>query len=282
MRHMSEELTRVAVDAARLAGKMLRERFRDGSLRVRAKAKHDFVTEADHDSEALIIEAIQTRFPDHLILSEEVGLVGPQQSEFRWIIDPLDGTGNFLKGLPVWSVSIACRHQNRGFVAVVYDPIRNDLFSASRSKGAYLNGEPIHVSERIDLNDGFFATGFPFRARGALDIYLNIFRRVFLEARGIRRCGSAALDLAYTAAGVFDGFFEFRLSAWDIAAGDLLIREAGGVLSDLDGGQNYLESGNVVAAPENLQRKLLAAAQEYASEQLLDELAPVEEAIQID
>ncbi len=282
MPDMSEELTRVAADAARLAGDMLRKRFRDRSLRVETKAKHDFVTEADHDSEALIIEAIQSRFPDHSILSEEVGLVGPRESDYHWIIDPLDGTGNYLKGLPVWSVSIACRRGNRGLAAAVCDPIRDDLFSASRGGGAYLNGEAIRVSKRTELSDAFLATGFPFRARGALDMYLNIFRQVFLEARGIRRCGSAALDLAYTAAGVFDGFFEFRLSAWDIAAGELLIREAGGVLSDLDGGMNYLESGNVVAGPEALQRKLLAAANQFASEGLLDDLAPLEEEVRIE
>jgi myo-inositol-1(or 4)-monophosphatase len=219
MPNMSEELTRVAVDAARVAGKMLRQRFRDHSLKVHAKAEHDFVTEADRDSEALIIDTIRDQYTDHLILSEEAGLVGPADAEYQWIIDPLDGTGNFLKGFPLWSVSIACRQNDRALAAVVYDPLREDLFTATLGRGARLNGEIMRVSKRSGLDDAFFATGFPFKARGALDVYLDIFRRVFVESRGIRRCGSAALDLAYTAAGTFDGFFEFRLSAWDIAAG---------------------------------------------------------------
>ena len=276
---MSEELTHVAVDAARVAGKVLRRHFRDRSLEVHAKAEHDFVTEADRDSEALIIETIHDQFKDHLILSEEVGLVGPTDAQYQWIIDPLDGTGNFLKGFPVWSVSIACHQDDRAVAAVVYDPLREDLFSATVGCGAQLNGESIRVSERSGLDDAFLATGFPFKARGALDVYLKIFGRAFLESRGIRRCGSAALDLAYTAAGVFDGFFEFRLSAWDIAAGELLIREAGGLLSDLDGGSNFLVSGNVIAGPPGLYQELLAVAQEFASEDLIDELAPIEEGV---
>ena len=276
---MLEELTRVAVEAAKLAGDRLRDRFGDVDLKVRAKAEHDFVTDADQESEQLIIESIRDRFPEHLVLSEEVGWVGPSESEYRWVIDPLDGTSNFLKGLPIWSVSIACRDRHQTVAAAVYDPLRDDLFSATQGSGAYLNGEILRISQRPSLSDAFLATGFPFRARGALDVYLDIFRQVFLQARGIRRCGSAALDLAYTAAGTFDGFFEFRLSSWDIAAGELLIREAGGVISDLDGEQDFLRSGNVLAGPMGLHRELLSKVRQFASESRLDDLAPLEEAV---
>jgi len=278
---MLEELTRVAIDAAKLAGDRLRNRFGDGDLKVRAKAEHDFVTEADQESEQLILGALRDRFPEHLVLSEEIGLVGPREAEYRWVIDPLDGTSNFLKGLPIWSVSIACRDRHQTVAAAVYDPLRDDLFSATKGLGAYLNGETLHVSQRRSLSDAFLATGFPFRARGALDVYLDIFRQVFLHARGIRRCGSAALDLAYTAAGTFDGFFEFRLSSWDIAAGELLIREAGGVITDLDGEPNFLRSGNVLAGPMELHRELVAKVGDFASESRLDDLAPLEEAVPI-
>lgn len=281
MRRMAEELTRVGVDAARLAGEMLQRHFRDRTLEVEAKAAHDFVTEADRESESLIVDAIRSRYPDHSIETEEAGFIGPRDAECRWIIDPLDGTSNFLKGLPIWSISIACRRQDRTVSAVVFDPLRNDLFAATEGCGARLNGDLLQVADRDSLEDAFLATGFPFRARGALSIYLQIFEHVFKQARGIRRCGSAALDLAYTAAGMFDGFFEFRLSAWDIAAGELLIREAGGVLTDIDGGVGHLRSGNVVAGSAAVHAALLAAVRLYASESRLDELAPVEERAEI-
>ena len=273
---MSEELTRVAVEAVQRAGKTLRQRFRDDSLKVHSKAEHDFVTEADHDSEAVIIDHLQKQFPSHLILSEEAGLVGPEGADHQWIIDPLDGTGNFLKGLPVWSVSIACRKQSRLESAVVYDPLGDNLFTATAGSGAWWNGDRMRVSKLAGIEGAFLATGFPFRARGALGVYLQLFEQVFLKARGIRRCGSAALDLAYTAAGVFDGFFEFRLSPWDIAAGDLLIREAGGVVTDLDGGDGYLTAGNVVSGSPAVHAALREVIQKYSSEDLLDDLAPVE------
>ena len=281
MRRMAEELTRVAVDAARLAGEMLQRLFRDRALVVEAKAAHDFVTEADRESESLIVGAIRSRYPEHSIVTEEAGFIGPRDSEYRWVIDPLDGTSNFLKGLPIWSISIACRQRDRTVSAVVFDPLRNDLFSATEGCGARLNGELLQVANRDSLEDAFLATGFPFRARAALSIYLQIFEHVFKQARGIRRCGSAALDLAYTAAGMFDGFFEFRLSAWDIAAGELLVREAGGVLTDIDGGVEHLRSGNVVAGSAALHAALLGAVRLFASESRLDELAPVEERVAI-
>lgn len=277
MRRMAEELTRVGVDAARLAGEMLQRRFRDRTLVVEAKAAHDFVTEADRESESLIVDAIRSRYPEHAIETEEAGFIGPRVAEREWIIDPLDGTSNFLKGLPVWSISIACRDRGRTVSAVVFDPLRDDLFTATEGMGARLNGEVLQISDRDSLDDAFLATGFPFRARGALPTYLQIFQHLFNRARGIRRCGSAALDLAYTAAGTFDGFFEFRLSAWDIAAGELLVREAGGVVTDIDGGSGHLQSGNVVAGPAALHKHLLAAVQLFATERDLDQLAPREE-----
>ena len=245
-----------ATASARAGGAVLRRLFGDSALDVRRKGANDFVTRADRESEEAVISAIRERFPDHRILTEEAGVLDGGD-EHEWVIDPLDGTTNFLQGLPVFCVSVACRRRGELLAGAVYEPLADRMFAAARGAGATLNGEPIRVSRRAGLADAFLATGYPFRAHAALDLYLEIFREIFLQVRAIRRCGAAALDLAHTAAGVYDGFFEFRLSPWDLAAGVLLVREAGGRVSDLDGGERFLENGNVVAGAPGVQPELL-------------------------
>ncbi len=284
-----EELTDVAVAAARQGARVLRRYFRDSALEVRAKGEHDFVTRADHESEERILAEIRRRFPDHHILAEEGGYekgggdavgsdaVGSDAvgSDYHWYVDPLDGTQNFLQGLPVFSISIACRHRDDLVAAVVLDPLGDNLFTATRGAGARWNDRAMRVSGRATLAGAFLATGYPFHTRTALDLYLDVFRAVFSRARAIRRCGSAALDLAYTAAGVYDGFFELRLSPWDIAAGVLLIREAGGRVTDLDGACGFFSSGNVIAGPPGLQEDLLATVHAIVDEARLEAVDPI-------
>ncbi len=180
-----------------------------------------------------------------------------------------------MQGLPVFSISIACRRRDDLVAGVVLDPVGENLFTAARGSGARWNGRPVKVSERQGLAGAFLATGYPFRTRAALDLYLEAFRAVFLQARSIRRCGSAALDLAYTAAGVYDGFFELRLSPWDIAAGALLIEEAGGVITDLDGGDGYFASGNLIAGSPGVHRQLLAIVSAIVDEDRMQEVDPI-------
>ena len=271
---MSGELVETAVAAAEAAVEAIAPYFRRDRLEVVAKGRKDFVTAADHASERAIVETILARYPGDRILSEE-GTVNPAvTSEREWVIDPIDGTTNFLQGLPVWAVSIACRRGGELLAGVVRDPEGRNLFTAERGAGAFRNGERLRVSARAGVDDAFLATGFPFRAEAALDLYLDIFRELFRHARAIRRCGAAALDLAYLAAGVYDGFFEFRLSPWDIGAGTLLVREAGGRVTDLDGGGRSFETGDVVAGGAAVQPALLAAVRRHASEALLDRLSP--------
>lgn len=272
----TDRLTEIAVEAAHAGAEVLRSYFRQDDLKIRSKGDHDFVTQADHESEAAILSVVQGAFPDHYLLAEESGHTGPEEDsegdEYQWIIDPLDGTSNFLQGVPMFCISIACRRRGQVMAAVVYEPLRDDLFSAGRDLGALHNGRPMHVSQRAGLDDAFLATGYPFRAKATLDAYLDCFRAVFLESRGIRRVGAAALDLAYTAAGVFDGFFEFRLSPWDIAAGSLLVEEAGGRITDLDGGHNYLRRGNVLAGSPGVHAGLLEVVGGRVSEARMAEL----------
>ena len=263
----------VAQGAARRAGRHLLDSFRTG-VEIELKGRNDLVSALDRDSEALIIDALQNQLGEVRVIGEEGGVVGPESDE-EWVIDPLDGTANYLHGHPCWSVSIACLRRGRPSVGVVYEPLADNLFSAVLGRGADWNGDPISVGRPESMDEAFLATGFPFRAHPALDVYLKIFRRVFLGVRGIRRCGSAALDLAHVAAGIYDGFFEFRLSMWDIAAGIVLIEEAGGVVSDLDGGHQMLRSGNIVAGAPSVHAELRAWVAEEASEELLAQLCPL-------
>lgn len=272
---MSETLLRIAIEAARAGGAIAVQRFRTDNLQVAEKARHDLVTSADRESEAAIAHVLARHRPHDSILAEESGWLDGAHGENVWIVDPLDGTANFAQGLPMFSVSVACRHEGTTLAGVVFDPIGDHLFTAVQGGGAYWNGRPMKVSGKPSLDEAFLATGFPFRARGALDLYLECFRALFLRARAIRRCGSAALDLAYTAAGVFDGFFEFRLSAWDIAAGALLIQEAGGRVSDLNGDGSYLASGNLLAGNPGVHAGLREELTGLVSEETLEAMAPM-------
>jgi myo-inositol-1(or 4)-monophosphatase len=275
-RDANRELLATARAAAEAGAEVLRRWFRDADLTVERKGAHDFVTAADRESERAIAAEIARRHPGHRILGEEGGDRGSGAGEHQWLIDPLDGTTNFLQGLPVFCVSVACRRGDDPVAGVVIEPLSGDVFAAARGAGAEWNGRPMRASDRPGLDGAFLATGYPFRARETLDTYLEIFRAVFLRAKAIRRCGAAALDLAYTAAGVYDGFFEFRLSPWDVAAGALLVTEAGGRVTDLDGGGRYLDPGNVVAGGPAVQEELLATVAAVAGEAALESLLPVE------
>ena len=236
-----------AIKAARQAGALISRASLDlGKLTVHSKSDRDYVSEVDQVAEQTIIQILHDAYPDHAILAEESGASG--QSEYQWIIDPLDGTTNFLHGLPQYAVSIALKHKQQLFQAVVYDPARNELFTASRGGGAYLNDRRIRVAKRTKLPETLIGTGFPFRDMTHADAYLAIFRELMAKTSGLRRPGSAALDLAWVACGRYDGFFEFGLNPWDLAAGALLVTEAGGMVGNLLGNEGYLQSGNIVAA----------------------------------
>jgi myo-inositol-1(or 4)-monophosphatase len=235
-----------AVKAARRAGNLINRATRNlDVLTVRTKGAQDFVTEVDHEAERAIVEMLRSAYPEHAILAEEGGASG--RSEYVWIIDPLDGTTNFLHGFPQYAVSIGLMHRGVLNQAVVYDPTRNDLFTASRGRGAFLNEQRIRVSRRARLGDALVGTGFPFRRFEHVDSYLAILREVMQKAPGVRRAGAASLDLAYVAAGRLDAFWEFGLSPWDMAAGALLVLEAGGLVGDLEGNDGYMQSGNLCA-----------------------------------
>ena len=239
-----------AVKAARRAGNIINRGARDlDLLTVTAKGPKDFVSEIDRAAEAAIVETIHGSYPDHAILAEEgTGRDGNVGSEYLWIIDPLDGTTNFLHGFPQYCVSIALAHRNVVQQGVIYDPVRNDLFTATRGRGAFLNDRRIRVSKRTHLRDALIGTGFPFRDGSYLDTYLAMMKTMITETAGLRRPGAAALDLAYVAAGSYDGFFEVGLNPWDVAAGSLLVLEAGGLIGDLSGEGDYLYGGQVIAA----------------------------------
>jgi myo-inositol-1(or 4)-monophosphatase len=240
-----------AIKAARKAGAIInRASFDLDKLSVRRKQWNDFVSEVDTNSERAIIAILHEAYPDHGILAEESGASTPSSSrpsEYQWIIDPLDGTTNFLHGLPQYAVSIALRRKGVLEQAVVFDPTRNELFTASRGHGSYLNDRRIRVSKIQELNDCLIGTGFPFRNQESLGPYMSMFRELTHKTAGIRRPGAAALDLAYVACGRYDGFWEMSLSPWDMAAGALLITEAGGLVGDLEGEQGFLEQGNIIA-----------------------------------
>jgi myo-inositol-1(or 4)-monophosphatase len=244
---MMHGMLNIAIRAARRAGDlMLRHLNKLESMQIAEKGRNDFVTRVDQLAEEAIIEIIKDHYPDHAILAEESGLSG--EHEYQWIIDPLDGTTNYLHGFPVFSVSIAVALDGELQHGVVYDPLRQEIFSASRGQGAQLDGRKVRVSKQVGLRHALIATGFPYRSdEKQVDVYLGMLRAVMLETAGVRRPGSAALDLCYVAAGRVDGFWEMGLRKWDIAAGALIIREAGGRISDFHGADAYLESGNVVA-----------------------------------
>lgn len=241
-----QALQNVAVMAARRAGAVLiRNLNKLHKLKVEKKGHNDFVSDADRAAEEAIIEVILKHYPDHAILAEESGVQG--ESDTVWIIDPLDGTTNFLHGFPVFCVSIGVQVNGRMEAGVVYDPIRQELFAASRGDGAQLDDHKIRVSGRNDLSHALIGTGFPFRQGDKeLEPYLKMLGKVVRNTAGVRRPGAAALDLCYVAAGRLDAFWETGLKPWDLAAGSLIIREAGGIVSALDGGENYMDTGHIL------------------------------------
>ncbi|MDX9945266.1 MAG: inositol monophosphatase family protein [Azonexus sp.] len=256
----------IAVKAARRAGQIINRASNDiESLKVASKQPNDFVTEVDRAAEAAIIEVLQEAYPNYGILAEESGSTPARNggdAEYQWIIDPLDGTTNFIHGLPQYAISIALARGNILEHAVVYDPNRNELFTASKGSGAFLNERRIRVSRRIKLSDALIGTGFPYREFDKVDLYLSIFKELAEKTAGQRRPGAASLDLAYVACGRYDGFWEFGLAPWDMAAGALLISEAGGLVSDLRGEANYLETGNIIAGTPKIFAPLLKLIEE--------------------
>ncbi len=258
----------IAVKAARRAGGLITRASQDvGAIKVRTKMLNDFVSEVDHAAERTIIETLLDAYPDHGILAEESG-TQRSDAEYQWIIDPLDGTTNFLHGLPQYAISIALTQRGQLTQAVVYDPNRNDLFTATKGGGAFRNDRRIRVSTRTRLQEAIIGTGFPFRDFTHLDAYLGMFRDMLQKTSGVRRPGSASLDLSYVAAGWYDGFWELGLSPWDIAAGALIVQEAGGLVGDLEGNQKWLESGNIVAGNPKIFGQIIQVMAPHLTEEL--------------
>ena len=246
----------IAVPAARAAGSII-VRYLElvDTLTITVKQRNEFVTEVDREAEAVIIDAIRKAYPDHAILAEESG--ESRGNEFRWIIDPLDGTTNYLHGFPQFCVSIALEHRGRLDQGVIFDPLRQELFVASRGAGARLDERRIRVSNRATLRDALLGTGGPMNGAYDLDSYLATLHALIPKTAGVRRAGSAALDLAYVAAGRLDGFWEFGLKLWDMAAGVLIIQESGGLVTDAQGGEAYLTTGDVVAGNPKMLREMV-------------------------
>ncbi|MDP7408143.1 MAG: inositol monophosphatase family protein [Luminiphilus sp.] len=255
-----EPTATMALRAARKAGDLI-VRASDDMDRVgyQAKAAADFVTEVDIAAEKEILYQLGKAYPEHRFLCEESGLSGNEDSDYTWVIDPLDGTSNFLRGIPHYAISIACLHRGKIEHAVVYDPVRREEFIASRGRGAQLNDHRIRVGSRHELNDSLIGTGVPFMGHcdEHLDWYTQSLAAITSRSMGVRRAGAASLDLAYVAASRLDGFWEMGLNRWDIAAGALLVREAGGLITDLSGGEGWYHSGNVVCANSKLMRQIL-------------------------
>ena len=256
----------VAIKAARAAGTLINRAALDiEAVRVSEKNANDFVTEVDQAAEKAIIDTLLTAYPQHGILAEESGQQhGNQGSDFIWIIDPLDGTTNFIHGFPVYCVSIALAVKGKVEQAVIYDPTRNDLFTATRGRGAFMNDRRIRVSKRIRMADCLISTGFPFRAGQDYEQFMQIFMDMMRSTAGVRRPGSAALDLAYVAAGFSDGFFETGLQPWDVAAGSLLVQEAGGLVGNFTGEANFLHSGECLAAAPKIYGQMVSMLQKYS------------------
>ncbi|KIF80762.1 inositol monophosphatase family protein [Noviherbaspirillum autotrophicum] len=256
-----------AVKAARRAAAVInRASFDIDRVKVTEKGHNDFVTEVDKAAEMAIIEVLKNAYPDHAILAEESGASANlhDENENVWIIDPIDGTTNFIHGFPQYCVSIALQQRGQITQAVVYDPTRNDLFTATKGAGAYLNEKRIRVSRRDRMADALIGTGFPFRDTSHLDEYMKMFRIMTERCEGLRRPGAAALDLAYVAAGRLDGFFEKGLQPWDVAAGSLLITEAGGIVGNFSGESDYLYKGDVIAGTPKIFAQMIAQLSPFA------------------
>jgi myo-inositol-1(or 4)-monophosphatase len=257
----AEELREKSIEIGEAAAQLALG-FVGKSLQVERKGRVDLVTKADHACEELILGSIANTYPGHAILSEEAGWVGPQDAEFLWVVDPLDGTTNFAHGLPIWSISIAVLRRGQVWVGVVVDPNRGETFSACRGGGAHLNGTPIHVSEAKSLSDSLLVTGFPYDVQTSRANNLDHFENFTKRAQAVRRLGSAALDLSYVACGRFDGFWELKLHAWDVAAGVLLVEEAGGKVTRFAEEGFDIHAGELVAGPEELVEAMRAVLQD--------------------
>jgi myo-inositol-1(or 4)-monophosphatase len=257
----------IAIKAARSAGAIINRASLDlDRLQVNTKAPNDFVTEVDHAAEAAIIDTLLAAYPGHGILAEESGTTrGARDSDYVWIIDPLDGTTNFIHGLPTYAVSIGLAFRDQIQQAVVYDPARNDLFYASKGRGAFLNDKRLRVSKRNRMADALIGTGFPFRKGDDFSRYLRMFETVMKGCAGLRRPGAAALDLCYVAAGWYDGFFETGLSPWDVAAGSLLVTEAGGLVGNFTGEAEFLHQREVVAGSPKIYGQLVQMLTPFTS-----------------
>jgi myo-inositol-1(or 4)-monophosphatase len=263
----------IAVKAAREAGRIINRASQDvGALKIQSKTFNDFVSEVDRSAEQSIIDTIRGAYPDHGFLGEESGKSNSDADNI-WIIDPLDGTTNFLHNFPQYCVSIALQQKGVLTQAVIYDPVRNDLFTATKGRGAFLNDKRIRVTNRTKLQASLISTGFPFRDFTYLDTYLAMLKDMIRNTTGIRRPGSAALDLAYVAAGFTDGFFEINLSTWDIAAGGLLVQEAGGMVGDFEGNESWLTTGNIVAANAKVFSQMLQVLSPHLTDSLKTKVA---------
>jgi myo-inositol-1(or 4)-monophosphatase len=262
-----QPMLNIAVRAARSAGELiLRSADSVSRLSVDQKGKNDYASEVDRMAEREIISIIKAAYPEHAILAEESGK--HKGNDFVWIIDPLDGTTNFLHGFPQYSVSIALKYKGKLEVGVVYDPLRDELFTAKRGGGAMLNSRRLRVTNQNSLKGALIGTGFPFKTDRHLDAYLGMFRALTTECAGIRRAGSAALDLAYVAAGRMDGYWEIGIMEWDMAAGILLIKEAGGVVTDFSFNDNYLESGNVIVGSPKMHQLMYQLIEPHVTDNL--------------
>ena len=259
---MSTPMLNIALKAARAACTIM-NRASDNlsSLEVHKKAHHDYVSEVDMACERTIIDILREAYPTHQILAEETGVTGPEKSAFQWIIDPLDGTTNFLHGFPQYAVSIALKRENEVIEAVVADPVANEVFTATRGIGAFVNGRRLRVSKRSQMAEALVGTGFPFRRTDDYDAFLKVFKEVAQSTSGLRRAGAASLDLAYVAAGRLDAFWEANLKSWDMAAGSLLVLEAGGLVTDFKGESDYLEKGQIIAGTPKIFGQLLPMVQ---------------------
>lgn len=263
----------IAIRAARAAGDVIVKNIAKApDLKVSQKAANDFVTQVDIEAEQKIIETLSKAFPEHGFMAEESG--NQQGNDYIWIIDPLDGTTNFLYGFPQYAVSIALQHKGKLEVGVVYDPFKQELFAASRGDGATLNDRRIRVNPIVSTKDAILATGFPFRNRQLLNVHNKMMCSFFDSAADIRRAGSAALDLAYVAAGRLDGYWELALQPWDIAAGALIVREAGGIVGDINGSDDFLKSGHIVTGNPRIFADMIKKVRPFSKQ--VDELYPTD------
>ncbi len=264
---LQHPMVNIAVKAARRAGRVITQASGNlDVLTVRHKSLNDLVSEVDKAAEDAIIATLKSSYPEHAILAEESGATG--ESEYVWVIDPLDGTTNFLHGFQQYCVSIALVHKGVISHAVIYDPTRNDLYTASRGRGSYLNEKRLRVARRDKLIDGLIGTGFPFRMFEHMDAYVGMLKDLMTKSAGVRRAGAAALDLANVAAGRLDGFWEIGLAPWDMAAGCLMITEAGGLVGDMEGNEGFMQSGNIVAGSPKIFAQLLQALEPHLTAKL--------------